>query len=105
MANKNLAHGRDICDRILSAVGVNPDLLSTTSSVEIWLAAGEKVKIWLPEKTEGEFISTSSLDAFNNLVKFCKIPNQANCTWIRIVLEKDCLVTLDISSHLELKDE
>ena len=105
MTNENLAIGRDICDRILIAVGASPDLLSTNDRVEICLSVGELVKIRLDDETESECILTTSLDAFNNLVKFCNIPNQERCTWVRIVLEKDCIVTLDISSHLELKND
>ncbi|CAH9012042.1 hypothetical protein VP168E361_P0030 [Vibrio phage 168E36-1] len=105
MTVSNLAHGRDVCDKILTAVGANPDLLSTHDSVEVWLSVGEKVKIWTPDETNGEYIETDSKDAFNNLIEFCNIPNQNRCIWLSIKMEKDCLVTIDMSAHLELKDE
>lgn len=105
MSVNKLAHGRDICDKILVAVGANPDLMSNNESVEVWLSSGERVKIWIPSETSGEYIQTSSLDAFNNLLKFCNIPNHTRCTWLSIKMEKGCLVTMEMSSHLELKDE
>lgn len=106
MTVNKIAHGRDICDKILVAVGANPDLVSEYSSVEVKLSAGcDFVEILIPETAKRELIAMTSFDAFNNLIKFCDIPNQDRCTWLSIKMESDCLVTMEMSAYLELKDE
>ena len=89
---------------ILTAAGVDAQLMVNHYKIDIVLSPNSYVKV-ITRMNGVERTSVKSYDAFKSILKNFKLPFEDLCTYLKITIESDCLISINTSAELELKDE